>query len=314
MRSTQPTFQRTFTASYNSHMHLSGFTFVRNGFTYGYPFVQSIRSLLPLVDELVVVVGDSTDGTREAVAAITDPRIVLVDSIWDEDERRHGRIFAEQSNMGLERIKGDWGIHLQVDEVLHEDAPARLRYWIDRANQRPDIEALICPFLHFWGDFSHIRNTRRTHAYEIRAFKNTGDVRSYKDSQGFRRYPQGAAADGQKMRVLRTDVPIYHYSYARHPRLMRKKANYFHRFWHDDQWVAAHAALERDFDFNEVDRLEPFTGLHPAIMQPVIEGQDWDFEYDPSRSNMRLKDRFLYQIERATGQRLFTYKNYVEVP
>ena len=43
-------------------MKISGFTYVRNGFKYGYPFIPSIQSLLPLVDELIVVVGDSAGG------------------------------------------------------------------------------------------------------------------------------------------------------------------------------------------------------------------------------------------------------------
>ena len=48
-------------------MKISGFTYIRNGIKLGYPFVQSISSLLPIVDEMIVVVGDSDDGTREAV-------------------------------------------------------------------------------------------------------------------------------------------------------------------------------------------------------------------------------------------------------
>lgn len=40
---------------------------------YDYPFREAIRSILPLCDEFVVAVGDSTDGTREAVLAL-DPQ------------------------------------------------------------------------------------------------------------------------------------------------------------------------------------------------------------------------------------------------
>ena len=45
-------------------MKISGFTYVRNGIKLGYPFIPSILSLLPAVDELVVVVGDSGDESR----------------------------------------------------------------------------------------------------------------------------------------------------------------------------------------------------------------------------------------------------------
>ena len=48
---------------------LSGFSFIRNGVSLDYPFVEAYRSILPLIDELVVAVGDSTDGTRDFLAA-----------------------------------------------------------------------------------------------------------------------------------------------------------------------------------------------------------------------------------------------------
>ncbi|MGH7953853.1 MAG: glycosyltransferase, partial [Limisphaerales bacterium] len=38
-------------------MKVSGFTFLRNGQKFGYPFVESIRSILPIVDEFVVALG-----------------------------------------------------------------------------------------------------------------------------------------------------------------------------------------------------------------------------------------------------------------
>ncbi len=39
-------------------MLVSGFTFVRNGIKLDYPFIESIQSLLPIVDELIVVCGN----------------------------------------------------------------------------------------------------------------------------------------------------------------------------------------------------------------------------------------------------------------
>ncbi len=60
-------------------MKIDGFTYVRNGLKMGYPFVASIRSLLPIVDSMIVVVGDSEDGTREAVENIGGDKITIVD-------------------------------------------------------------------------------------------------------------------------------------------------------------------------------------------------------------------------------------------
>ena len=48
-------------------MKVSGFTFVRNAVKYDYPVVESIASILPLCDEVVVAVGQSEDGTRALI-------------------------------------------------------------------------------------------------------------------------------------------------------------------------------------------------------------------------------------------------------
>lgn len=293
-------------------MTISGFTYVRNGFKYGYPFLASIQSLLPVVDELIVVVGDSEDGTREAIVALGQEQIRIIDSVWDETLRQNGKVFAQQSNIGLAAIKGDWAVHLQVDEVLHERDQQRLVQLIHDADKTPHIEGLLFPFYHFWGDFQHIRNTRKTHPFEIRAFKNTGNVRSYKDSQGFRMYPKNDQIDnhpGEKLGVKQIDIPIFHYSYARNPKLMKMKDDYFQRFWHDDQWVEKNLQ-PKPFDFNAVDRLDLFTDSHPKYMQEIIAAQDWDFVYDPGQSNMSTKDKWMHWINHITGRRWFEYKNY----
>ncbi len=274
-----------------------------------YPFLESIQSLLPLVDELIVVVGDSDDGTREAIVALQATKIRIVDSIWSEEKRQNGEIFKDQANLGLLEAKGDWLLHLQADEVLHENDQATLRQALQIADQQADVDGLLFPFYHFWGDYQHQRATRRTHDWEIRAFKNLRDVRSYKDSQGFRRYPSANDDIGDKLTVLKVQVPIYHYSYTRPPSIMRAKSNYFHRFWHPNTWLDQNT-VERPFDYNEVDRLEPFEGTHPRYMHARIAQKDWDFTYDPSRSTMSLKDRLLYAVEKQFGRRLFSYKNY----
>jgi len=38
-------------------MKISGFTFLRNGSILGYPFKESILSVLPIVDEFIVALG-----------------------------------------------------------------------------------------------------------------------------------------------------------------------------------------------------------------------------------------------------------------
>jgi glycosyltransferase involved in cell wall biosynthesis len=190
-------------------MEINGFTYVRNGFKMGYPFIPSIQSLLPIVSKMIVVVGDSDDGTREAIINLSNRKIVIIDSIWDEGKRKSGEIFKEQSDLGIKNITGDWCIHLQADEVIKESSLSILQDNIHFAEEFDKVDGLLFPFYHFWGDYNHIRNTRRTHAFEIRAFKNHRNVRSYRDSQGFRKIRTSHPDKKEiKLKVLKTDIPI----------------------------------------------------------------------------------------------------------
>ncbi len=287
-------------------MKIDGFTYVRNGIKMGYPFISSIKSLLPLVDEMFVVLGDSDDGSKQAIQGIGSNKIIIVDTVWDEEKRKGGEIFKEQANIGLTKATGDWCFQIQADEVLKEDCYDEILKYIKIANEFDDVDGLLFPFYHFWGDYNYIRKTRQTHAYEIRAFKNNRSVFSYKDSQGFRKL---ANSKEIKLKVLKTTIPIYHYSYTRNPNLMKKKSNYFHRFWHNDNWLNDNTN-DLEFDYNDVDKLQLFKGNHPEYMKDFMLSKDWDFEYDPSKSNMSVKDRILNKIEELINYRPFEYKNY----
>ena len=65
-------------------MKVSGFTFLRNVQQLGYPFVASIRSILPIVDEFVVALGPSEDDTEALLRGIGDPKIRIIPTQWNE--------------------------------------------------------------------------------------------------------------------------------------------------------------------------------------------------------------------------------------
>ena len=65
-------------------MKVSGFTFLRNGQKLGYPFVASLKSVLPIVDEFVVALGASEDDAEKLVRGIGDPKIRIIPTQWNE--------------------------------------------------------------------------------------------------------------------------------------------------------------------------------------------------------------------------------------
>lgn len=297
-------------------MKVSGFSYVRNGFTYDYPFIESIRSVLPLCDEFIMVIGDSNDGTREAVVALNDPKIRIVDTIWDESSRKGGYIFSQQANAGLDHCTGDWCFHIQADEVIHEKDYDHIRQMMTKYLNDPKVEGLLIHFKNFFGDFKHYAPTRRYHNKEIRIVKNDRHVRSYKDSQGFRKFvePENYLTEkGTKLHVKQMDATLFHYSYVKHPKTQVKKRLEFSK-----RWLPSDSPLEEyakknvnGYDYSsEIDLLKEFKGTHPSVMQDRIRKADWTFNYDPTKNNMTFVEKLLYLVQITTGKQLFAYKNY----
>jgi len=297
-------------------MKISGFSYVRNGFDYGCPIIESIESVLPICDEFVIAVGDSNDGTREAIANIQSDKIKIIDTVWDMQMRQGGKIFAQQSNIALDHITGDWAFHIQADEVIHEKSLPKIVDAIKANNDNKKVEGFILPFLHFWGDYYHIRNSRRVHNYEIRLFRNEGLIRSYKDSQGFRKYNNLAEYEtneekGSKLHVKKIDAPVFHYNGVRSKKLMAKKSNNFQAFYGTEEFVDQKAeTFGDDYDLNWVDRVAKFTDTHPLVMKDKIEQNSFRFEHDTSKAVWVKFDKWLQPIEDFLGFKMGEYKNY----
>jgi glycosyltransferase involved in cell wall biosynthesis len=292
---------------------ISGFSYIRNGFTFDYPFLEAIQSILPICDEFVIAVGDSTDGTREAIEKL-GPKVRIIDTVWDMSLREGGKIFAQQANIALDAVKGKWAFHIQADEIIHENDLEKIRQAVLKYDSDRKVEGILLPFLNFWGSFSYIRTSRKAHRYEVRLFRTGMGVRSFRDSQGFRKYSSKEAYEngekGIKLKVVKVDAPVYHYSYVRPPDLMKKKSEFFDRFWHDDQWIEEKVSKEPEYDYDKIDKLSPFSGTHPRLMQDRVKAQNWEFNYDPSKAKMKLQYRILHFIEDLTGYRIGEYKNY----
>jgi glycosyltransferase involved in cell wall biosynthesis len=294
-------------------MKVTAHSYVRNGITYGYPFVESIRSVLPIVDEFIAVVGDSNDGTREAIKAIGDPRIKIVDTIWDEQLRSAGRIFALQANIGLDHSSGDWAFHIQADEVLHEDDLPLVKQAMEKYCDDPEVEGFLFRFLNFFGDYAHYGPSRRYHQHEIRITRNDPHVRSYRDSQGFRifEHPERQWEEkGRKLHVIPLEARIFHYSHVKNPLMQVKKRAAFVSRYGSDEVVQKYLKENEGFDYGDYDYLKVFKGTHPATMKMFIAAQDWTFKYDPSRNDMSPKEKVMRLLERLTGKQFFIYKNY----
>ncbi len=298
-------------------MKVSAFTYVRNGLQLDYPFVESIQSILPVVDEFIVVIGNSVDGTRKAIETLNNSRIKIIDTVWDDTIRSGGRIFALQANIGLDNVSkdADWIFHLQADEVIHEKDLPVIKDAMQQYLNQSKVEGLLFDFINFFGDYEHYAPSRRYHQKEIRIIRNNPHFRSYKDSQGFRSFinPENIWQEkGSKLSVKKINAAVYHYSYVKDPKVQLKKHLVFGNRWQEnDEWMKEYLEQNKNgFDYAKIDFLYAFKGTHPAVMQTKIKKQDWAFNYDSSKNDMNLKEKFLKLMQDVTGKQLFIYKNY----
>ncbi len=292
-------------------MKVSGFTYIKNGFEFGYPFLESIQSILPLCDEFVVAVGESNDGTAEAVAALS-PKIKINPTVWDMKMRKNGKVFAQQANIAFDAVQGDWAFHIQADEVIHENDLSKIKFALQENTENEKVQGFLLPFIHFWGNYNYIRNSRRVHNNEVRIIRNNKLIRSYADSQGFRIYSSAEAYEagekGEKLRVKKIDAPVYHYNGVRNISVQKKKMYYFDLYHTEKDEVNNQYD---DFEFQKVDRVVPFNGTHPEVMQERIAKFNPPFSFDGSQAQWKFKDRIMQPIEDRLGFKFGEYKNYV---
>jgi len=284
-------------------MKISGFTFIRNGHSLDYPFVESIKSILPIVDELVVVVGNSDDDTRETVENLDKSKIKIIDTVWDESIRVGGAILAQQTNVALDHITGDWGLYIQGDEVLHEKYQAPLVKSMQTHLNNAEVEGLLFDYKHFYGSYDYVGDSRNWYRKEIRVVRNDPKIRSYRDAQGFRK------VDNTKLKVKPANASMYHYGWVRDPQAQIRKNLSFQKLWHDDAWVAENVSAN-SFDYNLLESLVRFTDTHPAVMAERLQRMQWEFNYDPSKKVLSRKEKFSRIVESLTGWRIGEYKNY----
>jgi hypothetical protein len=287
-------------------MKISGFTIIRNAIINDYPVVEAIRSILPMVDEMLVSIGDGEDDTEGLIRQIDSPKLKIVHSVWDPALRKGGEILAVETNKVFDQVAADsdWAFYIQADEVIHEQFHPVILEAARKYKDDPAVEGLLFNYLHFYGTYDYVGDSRRWYNKEIRLIKNDKLIRSYRDAQGFRK-------DGRKLRVKQVDACVYHYGWVKSPAQMQRKHKNIGKFWRDDKEWAQMLQQEDFYDFsNKFDSLERFGGTHPAVMKDRIEKQNWTVELDCSRKRFTLKEKLLYFIEKKTGRRLFSFANY----
>jgi len=288
-------------------MKVAGFTFIRNAVKYDFPVVEAITSVLPLCDLFVVALGRSEDQTEELLRGISGDKIRIIPTKWDETLTHGGEVYAYETNKAFDAIpvEFDWCFYIQGDEVLHENDLPRVKAAMERWADDREVEGLLFDYLHFYGNFDHVGDSRHWYRREVRVIRNDKSIRSYRDAQGFRR-------EGRKIKAVPADAAIYHYGWVRHPLYMQRKVDAVSRFYSGiSAEEAERKAIDQEFDYGgHYDALARFNGSHPRVMEERIKRLNWEAGVDITKKRMNLRYLMLYYFEKLTGIRPFEFRNY----
>ncbi len=288
-------------------MKISGFTIVRNAVLYDYPVVEAITSILPVVDEMIVLVGNSDDNTEDLIRSIHSDKIKIHRSVWDENLKKGGVVLATETDKAFQLIskESDWAFYIQADEVIHEKYHDVIRRTAELYKDDQRVEGLLFNYLHFYGTYDYIADSRKWYHKEVRIIRNDKGIQAYRDAQGFRR-------GIKKLNVKPVDATVYHYGWVKNPKKMIEKLKKIQELWSDT--VDDPTNIERRsgeiFDFSKFDSLKHFESEHPVVMNKRIEEKNWQINLDISKKKFTTKEKLLYWYEKKTGKRLFDFRNY----
>ncbi len=251
-------------------MKVCGFTFIRNAVRFDYPIVEAITSVLPMCNEFIVLVGNSDDNTRNLIERIGSDKIRIYDSIWDDSLREGGKVLAEETNKAMQYLPDDttWAFYIQGDEVIHEKYHQTIHDAMELYKYDVKVEGLLLNYTHFYGSYDFIGDSTKWYRKEVRIIRKDSKIYSFRDAQGFQK-------NGRPLKVKAVDAFVYHYGWVKPPEKQMEKLKYFHKLWHNDEWVEKNIIPAEKFDYSQIDSLAHFNGTHPGVMEKRILSSNW---------------------------------------
>ena len=277
-------------------MKVSAFTFIKNGQILGYPFIESIKSVLSIVDEFVVNVGESEDDTLKLIKSIKSSKIRIIQSKWSDKMNDRGYVYGQQKMIAQFNCSGDWLFYIEGDEVYHENELATIYDAMKSNLNDSNVEALAVNFYHFYGNKSSYFDSPGWYRSEARIIKSS--IRTYapdglfwlvldKNKKG--RYPKAKMIDAY----------CYHYGWVRSEDQMNLKSQKVQKYW---------GKAPAKIDYSQVDQsiIKKFNGTHPEVVKGWLPNDLGLYKADQNYqiSKKQKKHRFMIKIEKMFGLEL----------
>ena len=277
-------------------MKVSAFTFIKNGQILGYPFIESIKSVLSIVDEFIVNVGESEDDTLELIKSIKSSKIRIIQSKWSDKMNDRGYVYGQQKMIAQFNCSGDWLFYIEGDEGYHENELATIYDSMKSNLNDSNVDALAVNFYHFYGNKSSYFDSPGWYRSEARIIKSS--LRTYapdglfwlvldKNKKG--RYPKAKMIDAY----------CYHYGWVRSEDQMNLKSQKVQKYW---------GKTPAKIDYSQVDQaiIKKYSGTHPEVVQGWLPNDLGLYKADQNYqiSKKQKKHRFMIKIEKMFGLEL----------
>ena len=237
-------------------MKISAFTFIKNGQILGYPFLESIKSILSIVDEFVINIGESEDDTLSQIRAIDNPKIRIIESKWNDQMQDKGYVYGQQKMIAQFNCTGDWLFYIEGDEIYHENDLEKIKESMKLHLNDSNVEALVFDFYHFYGNSNSFLESPGWYRSEARVIKSS--VRSYAPDGLFWLVLDGNKK-GRYPKAKKVGVYCYHYGWVRSEAQMNLKSQKVQKYW---------GKSPSKIDYSQIDQsiIKEFTGTHPHCM------------------------------------------------
>lgn len=303
---------------------------MRNTSKLYYPFLESIQSVLPIVDEFIIAMGDNDidDTTLIDLERLNNPKIKIITSPWDTATFSQNTEYARQTDIAMKACQGDWLLYLQSDEVIHEQDHLLIIENCKRYLNFPEVEGFLLQYLHFWGDYHHVQKSHGWYPKEIRIIRNQSDTHSWRDAQSFRKIYdfKGSPNDylkkdnTKKLQVMEINARVFHYGHVRPPDIMYRK-QFLMDQTNEGLPPSDYSKMDPSklLDYGPLDRVPLYKGSHPKVMQSKIAQMDWDpllqksgpiNKQRPLHKHEKTRNRFISFFEKIFGQQIGGFKNY----
>lgn len=241
-------------------MTLGGSICIRNGIDLDYCFAESITCLLELCDVVSVCDIESTDGTQEALREWVqrEPRLRLCIHPWT-DPVADVQWWPGVLNYARQHCPADYFIHLDADEILHEDDFGIIRDAALRGAPK------FCHRLNFWKDARHLIPEGVCCGTKVLRMAPTNcPIPSD--------YPYEPANPTQAI-AQESSVRVFHYGFLRAPQAFFRKARTVQRIWVNSYDRRLEEAEK--FEGNWMEKPEitgwenglvPYEGPHPKFI------------------------------------------------